>query len=138
MLPADGTMTWVRIAPEGVIFPYLPSVGLVERNFAEQDAPNGIRMSLGCNPLCMARQGFGSIHRCHGSLNILALASHPLLPSPRPPLPARSAIHYGPDNEGINGIYLGLDVVTEANRGLTQAMNKVGGGEEMHSLNITP
>ena len=53
--------------------------------------------------------------------------SSPILNLALPPLPL-SAIHYGPDDEGINGIYLGLDVVTEASRGLTQAMNKVGRG----------
>ncbi|GAX83842.1 hypothetical protein CEUSTIGMA_g11266.t1 [Chlamydomonas eustigma] len=36
------------------------------------------------------------------------------------------AIHYGPDGEGFNGIYLGKNVVTEASRGLTKAMKIIG------------
>ena len=46
---------------------------------------------------------------------------------PAPSLPLR-AIHYGPDDKGINGTYLGKDVVAEAGRGLTRAMSKVRGG----------
>lgn len=43
---------------------------------------------------------------------------------PHPFHPHR-AIWYGPDAEGVNGIYLGLNVVTEATRALTMAMTKV-------------
>lgn len=38
----------------------------------------------------------------------------------------RSAIYYGPDSEGHNGVYLGLNVVTEASAALTKALWKVG------------
>lgn len=37
-----------------------------------------------------------------------------------------SAIRYGPDDEGHNGIYLGKNVVTEASKGLTKALWAVG------------
>ncbi|KXZ56245.1 hypothetical protein GPECTOR_1g213 [Gonium pectorale] len=40
--------------------------------------------------------------------------------------PAYKCIWYGPDSEGLNGIYLGLDVVKEASKGLTLAMTKIG------------
>ncbi|GIL44643.1 hypothetical protein Vafri_2162 [Volvox africanus] len=39
---------------------------------------------------------------------------------------AYKCIWYGPDAEGLNGIYLGLNVVKEASKGLTLAMTKVG------------
>ncbi|KAJ9526545.1 hypothetical protein QJQ45_017686 [Haematococcus lacustris] len=39
---------------------------------------------------------------------------------------AFSAIHYSPDDQGINGVYLGKNVVTEASRALTKAMWAVG------------
>ncbi|KAG2486931.1 hypothetical protein HYH03_014430 [Edaphochlamys debaryana] len=39
---------------------------------------------------------------------------------------AYKCIWYGPDDEGLNGIYLGLDVVKEASQGLTIAMTKIG------------
>ncbi len=39
-----------------------------------------------------------------------------------------SAIHYGPDAEGDNGIYLGKNVVKEASRALAVAMRQVGRG----------
>ncbi|PNW80516.1 hypothetical protein CHLRE_07g320550v5 [Chlamydomonas reinhardtii] len=39
---------------------------------------------------------------------------------------AYKCIWYGPDAEGLNGIYLGLDVVKEASKGLTYAMMRVG------------
>eukprot|EP00798_Chlamydomonas_sp_ICE-L_P015298 gene15298-21383_t len=39
---------------------------------------------------------------------------------------AYRAIYYGPDAEGINGIYLGKNVVTEASRALTKALWTVG------------
>ncbi|KAG2490806.1 hypothetical protein HYH03_010728 [Edaphochlamys debaryana] len=38
---------------------------------------------------------------------------------------AFGAIHYSPDAQGINGIYLGKNVVTEASRGLAMALTKV-------------
>ncbi|KAJ9510130.1 hypothetical protein QJQ45_015609, partial [Haematococcus lacustris] len=39
---------------------------------------------------------------------------------------AYTAIHYGPDDKGINGVYLGKNVVTEASRALTKVMWAVG------------
>lgn len=39
--------------------------------------------------------------------------------------PAYKCIWYGPDADGNNGIYLGKDVVTEASKGLTIAMQKI-------------
>ncbi|EFJ47586.1 hypothetical protein VOLCADRAFT_91861 [Volvox carteri f. nagariensis] len=39
---------------------------------------------------------------------------------------AYRCIWYGPDEEGLNGIYLGLNVVKEASKALTLAMTKVG------------
>ena len=46
-----------------------------------------------------------------------------MLKGPPPCLPSPTrAIYYGPDTEGINGIYLGKNVVTEASKGLTKAM----------------
>ena len=36
------------------------------------------------------------------------------------------AIRYGPDEEGINGIYLGKNVVTEASKGLKKALTAIG------------
>ncbi|PNH05133.1 3-ketoacyl-CoA synthase 6 [Tetrabaena socialis] len=39
---------------------------------------------------------------------------------------AYKCIWYGPDSEGLNGIYLGMDVVKEASKGLTLAMMKIG------------
>lgn len=57
------------------------------------------------------------------------------LPSPIHPTPpgghrtcctVHRCIWYGPDAEGLNGIYLGLDVVKEASKGLTYAMMRVG------------
>ncbi|GLC33182.1 Chitin synthase, class 2 [Pleodorina starrii] len=39
---------------------------------------------------------------------------------------AYKCIWYGPDDEGLNGIFLGKDVVKEASRGLTIAMLKIG------------
>ncbi len=38
---------------------------------------------------------------------------------------AYGCIRYGPDERGLNGTYLGLDVVKEASKGLTIAMTKV-------------
>lgn len=40
-------------------------------------------------------------------------------------------IWYGPDDLGNNGVYLGMNVVTEASRGLTLAMTKVRRGAWM-------
>ncbi|KAG1672776.1 hypothetical protein FOA52_002764 [Chlamydomonas sp. UWO 241] len=39
---------------------------------------------------------------------------------------AYSAIHYSPDEEGINGVYLGKDVVTEASRALGRVIRNIG------------
>ena len=36
-----------------------------------------------------------------------------------------SCIRYSPDSEGINGIYLGKDVVTEASKGLEKVITKI-------------
>lgn len=41
-------------------------------------------------------------------------------------VPPNSAIHYSPDDEGINGVYLGKNVVTEASKALTKAIVSVG------------
>ncbi|KAG2493794.1 hypothetical protein HYH03_008014 [Edaphochlamys debaryana] len=38
---------------------------------------------------------------------------------------AYGAIHYSPDDQGLNGIFLGRNVVSEASRGLTLALTKV-------------
>ncbi|KAG1679934.1 hypothetical protein FOA52_006998 [Chlamydomonas sp. UWO 241] len=39
---------------------------------------------------------------------------------------AYNAIHYSPDEEGINGVFLGINVVTEASRALTHAIRTIG------------
>ncbi|KAG1670362.1 hypothetical protein FOA52_000122 [Chlamydomonas sp. UWO 241] len=39
---------------------------------------------------------------------------------------AYNAIHYTPDEDGINGVFLGKDVVTEASRALTRAIRTIG------------
>eukprot|EP00955_Chlamydomonas_euryale_P116268 366406-Chlamydomonas_euryale.AAC.31 len=39
---------------------------------------------------------------------------------------AYKAIHYSPDEDGVPGIFLGKDVVTEASRALTRAIRAVG------------
>lgn len=47
---------------------------------------------------------------------------------PPPPHTHTRCIWYGPDDQGLNGTYLGLNVVKEASRALTVAITKVGQG----------
>ena len=48
------------------------------------------------------------------------------LPCPPSIYPVCRAIRYGPDEEGINGIFLGKNVVTEASKGLKHVLTKIG------------